>query len=159
MTTTNEVIVTQEENALPSSSHPDTKIDELAPCTHEEADIRIFLHAWNASMDGHKSLMIEANDTDIVVVGLSLMSSFNAMGMEKMWIAYGKGEHTRWIPIHDLASFLGPEKTEGILFFHAFSGCDVVSGFNGKGGKKSMADMECLQRCLSYICETQSLSS
>ncbi|CAE1322710.1 unnamed protein product [Acanthosepion pharaonis] len=46
MTTTNEVIVTQEENALPSSSHPDTKIDELAPCIHEETDTRIFLHAW-----------------------------------------------------------------------------------------------------------------
>lgn len=65
--------------------------------------------------------MIEANDTDIVVISLSLMSPFTAMGMEKVWIAYGKAEHTRWIPIHDLASSLGPEKPEGILFFHVFS--------------------------------------
>ena len=137
MTTTNEVIVTREENVLTSSSHLNTKIDELAPCTHEEADTRIFLHAWNAARDGHKSLMIEANDTDTVVIALSLMSSFTAMGLEKMWVIYGKGEHTRWIPIHDLASSLGQEKTEGILFFHAFSGCDVVSAFNGKGKKNA----------------------
>ena len=52
-----------------------------------------------------------------------------------MWVVFGKGEHTRWIPIHDVAFSLGPEKTNGILFFHAFSGCDVVSGFNGKGKK------------------------
>ena len=135
MTTMNEVIVTREENALPSSSHPSAKVDELAPCTHEEADTRIFLHAWNAARNGHKSLLIEANDTDIVVIALSHMSTFAAMGLEKMWVAFGKGQRTRWIPIHDLASSLGPEKTKGILFFHAFSGCDVVSGFNGKGKK------------------------
>ncbi|CAE1167294.1 unnamed protein product [Acanthosepion pharaonis] len=118
------VIVTREENALPSSSHPDTKIDELAPCTHEEADTRISLHAWNAVKDGHKSLIMEANDTDAVVIGLSLMSSFTAMGMEKMWIAYGKGEHSRWIPIHDLASSLGPEKPKG--YYSSMRFADVI---------------------------------
>ena len=30
---------------------------------------------------------------------------------------------------------MGQEKIEGILFFHAFSGCDVVSAFNDKGKK------------------------
>ena len=123
MTTTNEVIVTREENVLTSSSHLNTKIDGLAPCTHEEAATWIFLHAWNAAKDGHKSLMIEANDTDIIVIALSLVSSFTAMGMEKMWVAYGKGKHSRWIPIHDLASSF------------TFSRCDVVSVFNGKGKK------------------------
>ena len=32
-------------------------------------------------------------------------------------------------------SVLGPEKTNEMLFFHTFSGCDVVSVFNGKGKK------------------------
>ena len=135
MATTNEVIVTRQANALTTSSHPASSLEELAPCAHEEADTRIFLHAWHAAREGYKSFMIEANDTDIVVIALSLMPSFSAVGMEKMWVVFGKGEHTRWIPIHDLAFSLGPEKTNGILFFHAFSGCDVVSGFNGKGKK------------------------
>ena len=32
---------------------------------------------------------------------------------------------------------MGPEKAGGILFFHAFTGCDVVSGFRGKGKKST----------------------
>ena len=30
---------------------------------------------------------------------------------------------------------LGPEKSKGMLFFHAFSGCDTVSGFRYKKKK------------------------
>ena len=30
---------------------------------------------------------------------------------------------------------VGPEKTKGILFFHAFTGCDTVSAFHNKGKK------------------------
>ena len=36
---------------------------------------------------------------------------------------------------HDVASTIGQEKTRSILFFHAFSGCDVVSAFHEKGKK------------------------
>ncbi len=41
----------------------------------------------------------------------------------------------RWIPIHDFYLSLGQQKCEGILFFHAFTGCDIVSAFRGKGKK------------------------
>ena len=43
----------------------------------------------------------------------------------------------RWIPIHDLCLPLALEKTRGILFFHAFTGCDVVSAFRGRGKKSA----------------------
>ena len=49
-----------------------------------------------------------------------------------MWVTFGKGEKTRWIPIHEVVSAIGLEKTNGILFYHAFSGCDIVSSFHGK---------------------------
>lgn len=134
-TTSNVVIATKEETAVTSASYTSVSLEELAPCTHEEADTRIFLHAWHAVREGYKSLMIDANDTDIVVIAISLMPCLTAIGLEKMWVVFGKGEHTRWIPIHDVVSAIGPEKTKGMLFFHAFTGCDVVSGFNGKGKK------------------------
>lgn len=57
--------------------------------------------------------------------------------MQKLWIAFGQGTHLKWIPIHDIVSTIGPEKTSGILFFHAFTGCDVVSAFRGKGKKSA----------------------
>ena len=46
-------------------------------------------------------------------------------------------KHLRWIPVHDLCLSLEPEKSRGILFVHAFTGCDVVSSFRGKGKKSA----------------------
>ena len=78
----------------------------------------------SCSHRGIQVLMIEANDTDIVVIDISLVLSLAATGLEKMWVAFGKGEHSRCIPIHELVSAIGQEKTSGMLFFHAFIGCD-----------------------------------
>ena len=39
----------------------------------------------------------------------------------------------RWIPAHELYRSIGPEKGRGITLLHAFTGCDVVSAFRGKG--------------------------
>ena len=39
------------------------------------------------------------------------------------------------MPIHDIANSLGSNKCNGLRFFHAFSGCETVSGFRGKGKK------------------------
>ena len=40
------------------------------------------------------------------------------------------------VPVHDLCCTLA-EKSKGMLFFHAFTGCDVVSAFRGKGKKSA----------------------
>jgi len=81
--------------------------------------------------------MIKANDTDVVVIAISILSSLQELGLQKLWIAFGQGKHLKWIPIHDIVPEIGPEKTNGILFFHAFTGCDVVSAFRGKGKKSA----------------------
>ena len=43
----------------------------------------------------------------------------------------------KWIPIHDISHSIGPEKSKGLLFFHSFTGCDVVSAFRGKGKRNA----------------------
>ena len=43
----------------------------------------------------------------------------------------------RWIPVHDVVSAIGFDKAGGITYFHAFTGCDVVSAFRGKGKKSA----------------------
>jgi hypothetical protein len=43
----------------------------------------------------------------------------------------------KWIPIHDISPSIGPEKSKGLLFVHAFTGCDVVSAFRGKGKRNA----------------------
>lgn len=105
-------------------------------CNHEEADTRIFIHLKHAiEMDLVKTTCILSNDSDIVIIAVSYFDHFKLLGLEKLWVSFGPGKRRRWIPIHDLSTHLGPDESKGLLFLHAFSGCDTVSGFRGKGKK------------------------
>jgi len=72
-------------------------------------------------MDGSKALMIKANDTDVVVIAISVMKSLNEPGLEKRWIACGQGGNFRLFPVYELVNTIGPEKASGLPFFHAFT--------------------------------------
>ena len=105
-------------------------------CTHEEADTRIFIHLKHAiQKDVIRTACILANDTDVIILAVSHFAQLKLLGLEQLWVSFGTGKRRRWIPVHDLCAHLGPEKSKGLLFFHAFSGCDTVSGFRGKGKK------------------------
>jgi len=127
--TSSTLIVTKGEDAISNTRKP---LNDVSPCSHEEADTRIFVHAKDATTDGSKSLIIKANDTDILVIAVSVLPSLQELGM---WIAFDQGANLRWIPVHEIVSAIGPEKASGIPYFHAFTGCDVVSAFRGKGKK------------------------
>ena len=101
-------------------------LDNITPCNHEEADTRLFLHALNASMNGHTSLTIRSSDTDVLVIAIH---HFKDLKLEHLWIATGTGKDFRYLPVHEIVPSLGPSITSGILFFHAFTGCDMVSSF------------------------------
>ena len=107
----------------------------MSPCSHEEADTRIFVHARHAAHEGSKSLLVKASDTDILVIAISVMPTLQAIGMQQLWSAFGQSRNMRWIPAHELYRSIGPEKGSGITFVHAFTGCHVVSALRGKGKK------------------------
>lgn len=107
--------------------------DMLAPCNHEEADTRIFVHAMHASFTGYRHLTIISSDTDVVVLAISV---FSDLQIDTLWLAFGKGKYFRWIPVHDISKSLGP-RSKALPFFHAFTGCDTVSAFVGKGKKSA----------------------
>ena len=55
---------------------------------------RIFVHAKHALMEGNQTLMIKANDTD-VVVAISILLSLQELGLQKLWIAFSQGKHLK----------------------------------------------------------------
>ena len=134
MPSLNMVIVAKEENVL--SNHT-ISLEGVSPCSHEEADTRIFVHARHAAQEGSKSLLVKASDTDILVIAISDMPTLQAIGLQQLCIAFGQGRNMRWIPAHELYRSIGPEKSRGITLFHAFTGCDLVSAFRGKGKKSA----------------------
>ena len=78
---TSTVIITKGEHAI---SNTRKSLDAVSPCCHEEADTRIFVHAMDATIDGRKSIIIKANDTDVLVIAISVLPSLQEIGLEKM---------------------------------------------------------------------------
>ena len=138
--TPNVVIVSKEEDAV---SNPTINMAGVAPCTQEEADTRIFVHACHAIEPGNKVIMVKASDPNVVVIAISVLQAIQELGRRQLWVAFGQGQYLRWVPVHDLCCTLG-EKSKGMLFFHTFTGCDVVSEFRSKGKKSAWTNLECL---------------
>ena len=106
----------------------------LSPCSHEEADTRIILHLADAAKSGYDRILIRTVDTDVVVLAVTYYYTVPA---SEIWIAFGTGQHFRYIGAHCIAQALGPEKSSVLSVFHAFTGCDTVSAFYGKGKKSA----------------------
>ena len=81
------------------------KKDLLAPCNHEEAETCMFVQAKHASLTGSKTITIVSSGTDFVVLAIAVYSDLN---VDALWLAFGKGNTFRWMPIHDLCKSLGP---------------------------------------------------
>ena len=43
----------------------------------------------------------------------------------EIWLAFGHGRNFRYIAVHTIAAVLGHERSKGLLFMHAISGCDT----------------------------------
>eukprot|EP00795_Rhopilema_esculentum_P005341 gene5341-513_t len=135
--TANAVVVTMGEAALANQA---MSLSDIAPCDHEEADTRIFVHAKSAVLQGSKSLMIKANDADVVVLVISVTTLLKEMGLDHLRVALGQGVKTCWIPIHQLVEVIGGARAGGMPFFHAFTGCDVVSA--SLGDERDLSTLE-----------------
>ena len=92
----NVVVVIKEQDGISSHS---ISPDGVAPCSHEEADTRIFVHARHAVEEGNKGIMVKASDTDVVVIAVSVLPALQAIGLHQLWVAFGQGQYLRWIPI------------------------------------------------------------
>jgi hypothetical protein len=106
----------------------------LDPCSHEEADTRMILHVASATAAGFSKILIRTVDTDVVVLAIACFHRLS-VPVSELWVAFGAGKHLRYLPIHLLATLLGSDRSCALPFFHAFTGCDTVSCFTGRGKK------------------------
>lgn len=97
----------------------------------------MMIHAFDASLHGFRRIMIQSNDTDVVVLAVSIAP---LLPLDELWISYGSSKHVRNLPAHAIATSLGREKGCVLPMFHALTGCDTVSFFGGRG-KKSAWDV------------------
>ena len=126
-----QVITTIKQSIL---SHPPQTINcNLSPCSQEEADTRIFLHAADA-LKNHHNILVCTVDTDVLALAVSFSHTY-CQNQAQIWVAYGTGANFKYIPAHQISQSLGPRMTTALPGFHAFTGCDTVSCFAGRGKK------------------------
>jgi len=90
------------------------------------------VHALDASLKGHRRVKIRTNDTDVVVLAISVV---NTLSVDEMWITFGLGKHVYNLAAHSIAISLGQDKASVLPMFHILRGCGTVSFFSGQGKK------------------------
>ena len=118
------------ESVLSSTNRTDMTI--LTSCTREEADTRLLLHVLDASLPGHRRVVIRTNDTDVVALAVSVVST---IPVEELWVTYGSGKQLQNLAAHTIAATLGRERAFVLPMFNAVTGCDIVSLVAGRGKK------------------------
>ena len=63
------------------------------------------------------------------------ISHVQNISLDELWITFGVGKHYGYIAAYQIAEALGEHRSRPLLFFHAFTGCDVISFFSGRGKK------------------------
>lgn len=155
-----QIVVTHGSQVL---SSPLINTANLSPCSHEEADTRMILHANNAIKQGHNKILLRTVDTDVVVLAVALVPKLPENANAELWIKFGTGKHLRFLAAHEIARGLGPQKSLALPFFHAFTGCDTVSCFSGRGKKTAFqtwkAYPEATTAFLALSCPSEEISS
>ena len=80
-------------------------------------------------------IIICSPDTDVAVI--CCYQYFVNLSVEQLWFKTGVGKALRYVPMHEVASSLGPSICKLIPAFHAVTGCDSVSSLCGIGKKSA----------------------
>ena len=127
------LFITSEEKCLTITGESVEEVPELAS-SQEEADTRLLLHASHAAQEGHQAVIVVTEDTDVFVLLLPFCRAMNTTILQKCV----SSTRTELIDIKKITTVLGKDSCRGLIGVHAFTGCDSVSAFAGKGKAKAL---------------------
>ena len=103
-------------------------------CSHEEADTRIVVHLLHSVQMGNKKIFVKTVDTDMIVILLGNFEEISELCPDiDLWIAFGVSKYFALYSINAIYQETGVTTALALPVFHAFSGCDTTSSFQGKG--------------------------
>lgn len=103
-------------------------------CNQEEADGRLLLHAAHAATEGYGAVVICSEDTDVFIMALAFHDKIGVPLFQRC----GTKTRKRIIDIKRVASSVGLHVCRALIGMHAYTGCDTVSSFAGKGKAKAL---------------------
>lgn len=140
---------------------------------HKEADSKMIAFCKFLLSQSLERMIISSPDTDVLVI--CCYHKLCCLDIPEVWFKTGVSTRRRFIPVHDINTQLGSLLTNLLPVFHAITGCDSVSSFNGIGKKTAFkllreskekfremiyfGDTPCLDTdssyievCISFIC-------
>jgi uncharacterized LabA/DUF88 family protein len=97
------------------SSKATTDLTSLTS-THEEVDTKLVLHAVHSKF---KTVVVYSRDTDVLLI---LVSHFERMQCEHLWMMSGRFKKRRYIPIDAVFNKLPSGSAGSLLAIHALTG-------------------------------------
>ena len=97
--------------------------------SQEEADTRMLLHAAHCAKSGFSEVVIVSEDTDVFVLCVAFSSKIAC----PIYMKSGTKTRIQYTDIQKVATIIGHDMCDTLLGLHAFTGCDSVSAFAGKG--------------------------
>ncbi|KAK0150015.1 hypothetical protein N1851_009250 [Merluccius polli] len=128
----NEILRTQEVRLVRQEEFQTAMAANMSHLFSQMQDLLGQLARPDAARKGFKKITLRTVDTDVVVLAIAHVSELD---IEELWVAFGTGKNFRYIPAHEIAKSLGPDKSKALPVFHAFTGCDTVSAFATRGKK------------------------
>ena len=128
----------------------------LAPCSQDEADTRLLLHAADAVQTRCKKVTIHTVDTGVVVLAVA---SFSKIDHDELRTTFGFGTKFLYIAVRDMVATLTPTKCPTLPVPHAFTGCDTVSSFAGRGNTTAWETWKSLPEVSDAFNELQCMPS
>lgn len=116
----------------------------------EEADTRLLLHIQHAASSGSKSVIVIAEDTDVMILCLAFVDRISC----EVFMRSGTKNRTILKSINKIASAVGKEICSALPGLHAYTGCDTVSSFAGQGklkGLKLVCQSKAFQKAFSEL--------
>ena len=113
-------------------------------CTQEEADTRLLLHANHAAVSEDEKVVIKSSDSDVEVISIALWHKIAT----RIYILSATKHCMRLIDISEINIKFTQDVCNALLGLHAFTGCESVSAFLGKGKKKAL---QIVQNAYKYV--------
>lgn len=142
------LFVTEADHCFKITQHGCEMETDLS-CTQEEADGRLLLHAAHAVKQGHQNIVISSDDTDVLI----LLVAFHDIIGGHLYLKCGNKTRTKIVSIEKVAATLGADPCKGLVGMHAYTGCDSVSTFAGKGKMSSLKLMTSNKQVLEAFME------
>ena len=93
-----EVVSTKHESVVFNNDRTDAA--DLSPCTHEEANTRLRLHATDTVRHGYTKVLVRTVDTVVVVIAVA---KFQYLSLSELWIEFGVGKHLEYLLAYDIS--------------------------------------------------------